>query len=84
LKEDVIIGIAASVLTGISSLPQLFKLLKEKKAVDTSLIMFIVLLTGSGLWAYYGFLKKDWILFSSSLFSFLINASVIILSMRFK
>lgn len=79
-----IVGISASVLTSISSIPQLLKLIKEKKAEDISLKMFLVLLTGLGLWVYYGFLKMDWILICSNAFSFLINLSVLILALKYK
>jgi MtN3 and saliva related transmembrane protein len=84
MSLETITGITASVLTGISSLPQLFKLIKERKAENISLFMFVVLLTGLALWTYYGFLKNDWILFASSLFSFFVNATVIALTIKFK
>lgn len=79
-----IVGISASVLTSISSIPQLLKLIKEKKAEDISLKMFLVLLTGLGLWIYYGSLKKDWILIIANSFSFVLNLAVIILAFIFK
>ena len=84
MNLEIATGIAASILTGVSSLPQLVKLIKEKKAKDISVVMFIVLLAGLALWTYYGFLKKDLILFGPSVFSFLVNTSVIILTLKFK
>ena len=41
-----IIGIAAGVCTAISLLPQIVKMVKEKKAQDISLFYLIVLLCG--------------------------------------
>jgi len=81
---ETIIGIGASVLTAVSAIPQVIKLIKEKKAEDVSLLMFFVLLAGLGLWIYYGFLKEDWILICSNSFSFLINLTVVILTLKYK
>jgi MtN3 and saliva related transmembrane protein len=64
-----IIGILASVCTAISLVPQLVKLLKEKKAENISLLMLAVLFAGVGLWIYYGILKKDFIIIVSNSFS---------------
>ena len=74
-----IIGIGASVLTGISMLPQLIKLLKEKEANDISVIMLITLISGLTLWIWYGIKKEDWIIIISNGVSVLINALVLIL-----
>ncbi len=79
-----IIGIAASIFTAVASIPQLLKLIKEKKAEDISLIMLVILLIGLGLWIYYGCLKKDWILIIANSFSFLLNLAVLILAIAFK
>jgi MtN3 and saliva related transmembrane protein len=74
------IGIGASACTGISLLPQLFKIFKEKQAADISYTMLFVLLAGLGLWIWYGFVKNDWIIIISNSVSFLINISILILN----
>jgi len=79
-----IIGISASVFTAMASLPQLLKIIKEKKADDISAIMLLVLLTGLGLWVCYGFFKKDWILIIANSFSFLLNLVISVLKMVYK
>lgn len=84
MSTEILIGIGASIFTAVSSIPQLVKLIKEKKAEDISLFMFMVLLTGLGLWIYYGFLKNDWILIIANSFSFLLNLTVIILASVYK
>jgi MtN3 and saliva related transmembrane protein len=84
MKIETIIGIAASVLTATSLLPQLIKLLKEKKANDVSLGMLAILFAGLGLWIYYGFLKKDLILIIANSFSFLINLLLAGFAIRYK
>ena len=79
-----IIGIAASVFTATSLLPQLIKLLKEKKADDVSLGMLAILFAGLGLWIYYGILRKDWIIISANSFSFLINLILAGFAIKYK
>ena len=79
-----VVGIAASACTSVSSLPQLIKLWKEKKAENVSLVMFAVLVLGQGAWVWYGILKTDWIIIISNGFSFLINLTTFILSIRYK
>jgi MtN3 and saliva related transmembrane protein len=78
------IGISASIFTAVASIPQLVKIINEKKADDLSAVMLVVLLTGLALWIYYGILKKDWILIFANSFSFLLNFSVLVLSLIFK
>lgn len=84
MQVTLIIGIAASIFTGISMLPQLIKVIKEKKADDISYVMLVVLLAGLGLWSYYGILKQDWIIVISNAFSFLVNLILLLLSVHYK
>jgi len=84
MTTEILIGIGASVFTAVASIPQLLKLIKEKKADDISVWMFCVLLTGLGLWIFYGVLKEDWILTIANSVSFLLNLSVLILALIFK
>lgn len=46
MNQIVITGIAASVLSAMSLLPQLLKLLREKKAGDNSQPMLVILFMG--------------------------------------
>jgi MtN3 and saliva related transmembrane protein len=84
MSTVILIGIAASVLTAISSIPQLIKLIREKKAEAVSIPMFLVLITGLACWIYYGLLKEDWILIISNSFSLLVNLSVTLLALKYK
>ena len=79
-----ITGIAASFFTAVSLIPQLVKLLKEKKAENVSLGMLAILFAGLGLWVGYGFLKKDWIIIASNSFSFLINIILAFFALKYK
>ena len=78
------IGIAAGVLTAISLIPQLFKIIREKKAEDISLVMLGVLLAGVGLWIYYGILKEDYPIIFTNSFSFLVNILTIVFGAIYK
>ncbi|HEY8398881.1 MAG TPA: SemiSWEET transporter [Flavihumibacter sp.] len=79
-----LIGIGASIGTGLSLFPQLIKLIKEKKAEDLSMGMMIVLLTGLALWVVYGIRKEDWIIIISNGVSLALNISIILLSMKYR
>lgn len=80
----IIIGISASVFTAVASTPQLLKIIKEKNAENISLLMIAILLTGLACWIYYGLLIHDLIVIIANAFSFLINALLIMLALKFK
>ena len=79
-----IIGIGASIFTATSLLPQLIKLLKEKKAEDVSTGMLAVLLTGLVLWIWYGIRKEDLIILIANSFSLLVNVITLVLTLKYK
>jgi MtN3 and saliva related transmembrane protein len=78
-----VIGIIASVLTAISMLPQLIRILREKKAETMSYWVPVILILGVGGWTWYGFLKNDLIIIVSNGFSLLLNCTILVLSLRY-
>ena len=78
------IGLAAGIFTAASLLPQLVKIIREKKADDISFLMLGVLFTGISLWIWYGALKKDLPILLTNSFSLVFNVLVIIFSIRYK
>jgi len=72
-------GIIASICTGVALLPQLIKLIREKKPENVSFAMMVVLLSGLLLWIIYGLLKKDYIIVTSNGVSILLNISILVL-----
>jgi MtN3 and saliva related transmembrane protein len=84
MQIEQIIGISAGVLTSTSMLPQLIKLIKEKKADAISPVMLIVLISGLSLWAYYGFLRNDLPIIITNLFAWIVNLSLLILRQVYK
>ena len=78
-----IIGISAGILTATSLIPQLVKIIKEKKADDVSPMMLIILMAGLGLWATYGIMKEDWPIIITNSFSFLLNTVVLVFRYKY-
>lgn len=76
------IGIAATVLSIIYRLPQMYKIYKTKKSEDISVWMLLVQNLSYLCYICYGIFKHDWIYISASLLSFFQNA-VIYLQMRY-
>jgi len=79
-----IVGIIAGVFTSVSLLPQLIKIIREKKAKDLSYGMLIVLLIGLGCWIWYGVLREDLPIIVTNGFSFLINSLMIVFTIKYK
>ena len=82
-SAEQILGISAGVLTSISTLPQLIKILKEKEAKDVSLRMLIIMVTGVSLWIVYGSLKKDIPIIITNSLSLVLNTILLILRIRY-
>lgn len=78
------VGIVAGILTGISLLPQLFKIIKEKKANNISFGMLVVLLAGLCVWILYGILKQDYPIIITNSFSLMTNIVIVILTRKYK
>lgn len=75
---ETIIGISAGILTSISMLPQLIKVLKEKDVENLSPYMIAILLTGVSLWVIYGVILQEWPIILSNAFSILVNITLLI------
>ena len=86
MKEQyhVYIGIAAGILTSIALLPQLIKIIRTKKADDLSWMTLLVLLSGLGIWVWYGVIKKDVPIIITNSVSIIINLLVIIFSLKYR
>jgi len=78
------IGIVAGLLTSISMLPQLMKIIKQKKAKEVSLSMLGVLTTGNIMWVIYGFMREDWPIIATNFVSITINSITSIYRIRYK
>ena len=79
-----IIGITSGICTGVSMLPQLIKIIREKKAGDISIVMIIILMFGLAGWVWYGIRKKDAPIMATNAFGFLVNAAISFFSILYK
>lgn len=81
---ETIIGTIAGILTSISMLPQLIKVIKEKEVENISWGMIVVLLSGVTLWVIYGIMKMEWPIILSNAFSVLVNITLLICYFSYK
>ena len=79
-----IVGLSAGVCTGISLLPQLIKLIKEKKSENISIFYLIILFVGLALWIWYGFLRDDLPVLLTNIVAIILNGTIIVLGLRYK
>ncbi len=77
-----ILGLAAAVCTTTALLPQVLKSWKTKKTEDISLIMYIILITGTLLWLIYGVLIKNIPILAANSVGVIFISSVIILKLK--
>ena len=78
------IGIGAGICTGVSLVPQLFKIIKSKKAENISYFMLAILITGLAGWVWYGVRKNDLPIIFTNAFAILVNVLTIIFSVKYK
>ncbi|MBL7712864.1 MAG: hypothetical protein JNL13_10380 [Chitinophagaceae bacterium] len=83
LNQVTLIGIVASICTGVSLLPQLFKIYRDKEC-QVSVLMLAVLFLGNAFWVWYGILKQDAIIIASNSFSILVNLCVTALWLKYR
>lgn len=81
---ETIIGTIAGILTSVSIIPQLIKVLKEKDVENLSWGMIAVLLTGVSLWVVYGIMKNELPIILSNGFSVLVNTTLLIYYFKYK
>lgn len=78
------VGIAAGILTSTALLPQLIKIIREKKADDISYFMLIILMCGLSCWVWYGVMRDDLPIIITNSFSLAVNLAVLIFTIRYK
>jgi len=81
---ETIIGTIAGILTSISMLPQLIKVVREEEVENLSWGMIVVLLSGVSLWVVYGVMKNELPIIVSNAFSVLVNLTLLIYYFKYK
>lgn len=84
ISSETLIGILAGVITSVSMLPQVIKTIKTKESKDISVFMIILLISGLGLWVYYGFLRKDYPIIFTNSFSCLVDITLLCLHLKYR
>ncbi len=84
MEFEKIVGISAGVFTAASLIPQVIKTIRKKTAEDVSFRMLALLSIGLGLWIWYGWLKKDWPVLFTNVFSLSTNTLLMILRAIYK
>ncbi|SDI14116.1 MtN3 and saliva related transmembrane protein [Chryseobacterium taeanense] len=82
--DENLLGIIAGILTSVSMIPQVIKVLKEKNAEDLSWMMILVLISGLSLWVWYGFIKDELPIILSNAFAVLVNIVLLICCIIYK
>lgn len=76
------LGYIASLLTTVSFLPQLIRIVMGGSTKDISRNMYIVLVTGVTLWFIYSCLKQDFPIILANTFTFLFTSIILFLKLR--
>lgn len=84
ISSTQIIGITAGVLTSISMLPQLIKVIKEKEVKDISGLMIALLIAGLSCWVVYGILIEDIPIIATNGLSVILNAILVFYKLRYR
>jgi MtN3 and saliva related transmembrane protein len=79
-----IIGYIASLLTIISSLPQLIKIITTQQSKDVSLETYVILIIGQTLWVIYGILINAMEIIICNIISVFISISVLSVGIFFR
>ena len=79
-----LIGIFAGVLTTISFLPQVVRVIRTKSTRDISFGMYLIFSTGVFLWFVYGVLIGSLPVILANGITFLLATVILILKIRYK
>ncbi|HUQ64756.1 MAG TPA: SemiSWEET transporter [Flavitalea sp.] len=81
---ELYVGLFAGICTAISLLPQLIKIIREKKANAISYGMLGILMLGLSTWIVYGVMKTDYPIILTNCVSLTLNVLIIIFTVKYK
>ncbi|HEY0521847.1 MAG TPA: SemiSWEET transporter [Stellaceae bacterium] len=76
------VGVVAGVLTTLSFLPQVVKVLRERQTAGLSLRMYLMMTAGTFLWLVYGIAISSLGLVLANAITFLLSLTVLALKIR--
>ncbi|EMK01735.1 sugar efflux transporter for intercellular exchange [Leptospira sp. B5-022] len=79
-----LLGFIACTLTTLAFLPQLIKVILEKRTRDISRNMYLVLSVGVFFWLCYGVLKNDFPIILANSFTLLFTTTILWYKLRSK
>jgi MtN3 and saliva related transmembrane protein len=78
------VGTVAALCSMTSFAPQIVKIWRDRDASEISLSMYLVTVTGFGLWSGYGLLIGSWPVAVSNLVCLAMSGAVLALKWRFR
>jgi MtN3 and saliva related transmembrane protein len=78
-----VVGTVAALCSMTSFAPQIAKIWRDRDASEISLSMYLVTVTGFGLWSGYGLLIGSWPVTASNLICLVMSGAVLALKWRF-
>jgi MtN3 and saliva related transmembrane protein len=78
------IGLFAGICTAMSLLPQLVKIIRDKKANAISYGMLSILMVGLIGWIVYGSLRSDYPIILTNCGSLILNILIVIFTIKYK
>jgi len=81
---ELYVGLFAGMCTAISLLPQLVKIIREKRANAISYGMLSILMLGLISWIAYGVIKNDYPIIITNGLSLALNILIVIFTIKYK
>ena len=78
------LGFVAGALTVGSFLPQVVRAWRTRQTRDLSLAMFALLVTSGSLWAFYGFVRRDWPVVITNMGMVGLNMALLVAKVRYR
>lgn len=78
------LGFFAGTLTVSSFLPQVVRAWRTRQTRDLSLAMFALLVTSGALWAFYGFIQRDWPVVITNMGMVALNLALLVAKVRYR
>lgn len=78
-----LLGFVATLITTISVLPQVIKIIQLKETREISFLYWGILAVGLILWCSYGILKQDYPIIISNFISLILSLTMILLKVKY-
>jgi MtN3 and saliva related transmembrane protein len=78
------VGVGAALCSTTSFVPQLIKLIREKRGEAISIQMYTLTVMAFSLWGLYGLMLKSWPLALSNLVSLGLSSAILLLKWRYR